>query len=153
MNVDIMRACVEFVKNGETKYLHPENGFQTAVWIQDDWSLSREELDQEIKFAKLELSNHGREKLDKERLRTIDALLAVDPECGTAFCVAGLATQLHGNVPNEVDGWTSAGARALDIKMSEANALFDADNTREQVFAVVRKICARHGVNPAEVGL
>lgn len=158
MNVDLMRRCLEFARNGTGKFETPE-GFQEAVWNQDMWCLTGSRF-----TSKLEQISRDQKiyELTESEQRLLDHQ---DSDCGTAFCIAGYAAQVSGTAEHlwqvEVGGslgelgmdWDSAGRTALGITQNEALLLFSATNTLEQVEDAMRDICVNHRVDPKEIGL
>lgn len=138
MNVDIARACVEFVRHGEGKY-EDSGEFKLAAWFQGNWAL---DLNDFRGVATGRTPRGLREVLERE-------------DCGTAFCVAGYATQLYGNYPIYTSGenWHKLGSVALGITTDEARLLFDGENSREDVLHFFGQIADEHGVVREEIGL
>lgn len=123
VNIPLLRKAVEWAEAEHAK------GIRWSRWEQAMWVTTPQ--DQERARRAPEDERGGWYKLAAQR----------DPECGTCYCIAGyLLHEVEGVPEDRAVGYVNRAAALLGIARVQGDALFDAENSIEDVRRIAEQI-------------
>jgi hypothetical protein len=123
VNVPLLRKAVEWA---ETEAAKPR---ELCEWEQNFWHLPPS-----MRALRLESARRAEESPEEYWGEEEASAYTKAPECGTCYCVAGFIVSQRIDI-RDISGWSipDQAAEFLGIDYKDAQPLFDADNTIEDV--------------------
>lgn len=124
VNIPLLRKAVEWAEAEAAK------GFERSEWYQADWVVTPE---MRAEFARVQRAHGATQVL---------GVASKAPECGTCYCIAGYVTHEIEAVPvgSNHPSWIDIARPALGLNEHQADQLFAANNTIEDVRRIAESI-------------